>query len=142
MYPNKKEEESYHQYRNLGGIINEQDYKSALTRAESVTTFDKTRKAQVEGIARFAKIELHNIEGAIDPRIKLYETLRGDIRPEGVERYHGEMSDQRLFAEALRMLGDTKSLDKMIKAYPNISLGDYQKEIKEEADKEEYKKAA
>ena len=136
IYPNKKEEESYHRYRKLGGIINEQDYKSALARAESVATFDKTRRTQAEGIARFAKIELHNVEGVIDPRIKLYVILRGDVRPEGVKHHHDEMSDQRLFAEALRMLGDAESLDKMIEAYPNISLGDHGKS------REEYKKAA
>ena len=142
IHPNKKEEESYHRYRKLGGIINEQDYKSALARAESATTFDKTLKAQAEGIARFAKIELHNIGGVIDPRIKLYAILREDVRPEGVERHHDEMSDQRLFAEALRMLGDVESLEKMIEIYPNISLGDYQKEKNEGTGEEEYKKAA
>jgi len=128
MYPNKKEDESYHRYQKLGGIINEEDYRSALARAESVTTFDKTLIAQAEGIARFSKIELNKAEGITDPKIKLYVILRGDVRPEGVDRYHDEMSDQRLFAESLRMLGDAESLDKMRQAYPRISMGEEQKE--------------
>ena len=32
------------------------------------------------------------------------------------------MSDQKLFAEALRMLGDADSLKKLIEAHPNILL--------------------
>jgi len=143
MNPNKEEGGgAYNQYRELGGIINEQDYKSALTRAENAPTFDKTLKIQAEVIARFAKIELQNTEDVIDPRIILYGILRNDVRPEGVEHHHDEMSDQRLFVEALRMLGDTESLNKMIEAYPNISFGSHQKEEKEEINKEESRKVA
>ena len=125
MFPGKKEE-SYHQYKEQGGIINEQDYQNALQRAnDSSTIFNKTLRVQAEGIAGFAEIELHNEAGVIDPRIKLYVILRGDVGPAEVKHHHDEMSDQRLFAEALRMLGDTESLDKMIRAYKDISLGDF-----------------
>ena len=80
--------------------------------------------------------------GVVDSKIILYGILRGDVRPEGVEYHHDEMSDQRLFAEALRMLGDAESLDKMIEAYPNISLGDDKNKIKENPDEKKYARAA
>ena len=120
--PHNKEEESYQQYLRLGGIINEQDCKSALERAQSATTFNKTFKGHAKDIARIANIELHNIEkeDILDPRVKLYVTLREDDKPEGSQNHHGQMGDKQLFVEALRMMGDTESVDKMIKAFPHI----------------------
>lgn len=114
---NEKQSCSYDEYKNLGGIINEKDYNSALARLKNTTSINETRKAQAKGIARFAGIELlDETKGVIDPRIILYGILRGDVRPEGVKYYHDDMSDQRLFAEALRMLGDVESLNKTIEA--------------------------
>lgn len=112
----------YQQYRELGGIINENDYRSALLRAVNTTTLDKTRIGQAENIARFAGIKLHNTEEVLDQRTILYGILRADIRPEKVRHHHSQMSDQRLFAEALRMLEDVDALNKLIRAHPNISF--------------------
>lgn len=125
---------AYDRYWGLGGIINEKDYESALTRAEKPTALDKTRRNQAETIARFAGIELHSTADAIDPRINLYIVLRSDVQPDGDKYHHSQMSDQGIFAESLRMLGDSDSLDKLIQAYPNISF-DYH-------DTTDYKKAA
>ena len=119
---NTLEEKNYQRYLELGGIINEKDYDSALERSENITTLKETLIRQAEKIAESTGIELHNTEGAIDQRIILYGILRDDVRPEEVEHHHSQMSDQRIFVEALRMLGDTESLDKMIKRYPNISF--------------------
>ena len=123
---NPKENKSYHQYKELGGLINEKDYENTLTRARNMTAVDEPEKAQAEGIAGFAGIELHNTKDAVDPRIILYGVLSRDVRSK-IERPY----DQRLFAEALKMLGDVKSLDKMIKTYPNISF-EYHKEEEHE----------
>lgn len=120
------EKNNYQQYLELGGIINEKDYEDALTRAQKTATLDKARIRQAENIAKFAGIELHKTEGSIDQRIILYGILRSDVRPEGIEHHHSQMSDQRIFVETLRMLGDAESLDKMIKKYPNISF-EYQR---------------
>lgn len=120
------EENSYQQYLELGGIINEKDYKYALARAQKTTTLSEARIRQAENIVKFAGIELHNTEGAIDQRIMLYGILRSDVRPEGIKHHHSQMSDQRIFVEALRMLGDIESINKMIKKYPNISF-EYQR---------------
>lgn len=112
----------YQRYRELGGIINESDYDSALLRARRTTTLDKTLIAQAENIARFSGIELKNEEGVLDRRTILYGILRADIRPEKVRHHHSQMSDQCLFAEALRMLEDVDALNKLIHAHPHISF--------------------
>lgn len=116
------EENNYQQYLELGGIINEKDYEDALAKAQKTTARDEARIRQAENIAKFAGIESHNTEGAIDQRIILYEILRSDVMPKGVKYHHSQMSDQRIFVEALRMLGDVESVDKMIKKYSNISF--------------------
>lgn len=112
----------HHQYQELGGIINETDYNSTLERAKNTTTLDEALIKQAEKIAKFAGIELQNTENTIDPRTILYGILRRDVTPKDIRHHHGSMSDQRIFMEALRMLKDVESLDKMIKAYPNISF--------------------
>ena len=114
-------EENYQNYKELGGIINEGDYQSALTRAKNTTTIYDRWVKQSELIARVAKIELRNEKDSLDQRTILYGVLRSD-KPKGVKYHHCQMSDQRLFAEVLRMLGDVDSLDKLINTHPNIFL--------------------
>lgn len=112
-------EYNYEQYQDMGGIINEKDYQNALNRARDTVTLNKVLILQAEGMAELAGITLLNSEGVLDPRIILYGILRTDVKP-GNEYHHSQMSDQRLFAEALRMLEDVDSLQKLIEAYPNI----------------------
>lgn len=111
---------SYQRYQELGGVINEEDYQSALDRAQSTIALDnKALIAQAELIARTSGMTLHNSEDALDQRTILYGILRTDINS-GEEYRHSKMSDQRLFAEALRMLGDVDSLKRLIETHPNI----------------------
>lgn len=117
-----EEGNSYQEYQGLGGIINEKDYQNALARAKNTTTLDDRLVKQSELIARVAGIELCNEKGIIDQRTTLYGVLRSD-KPKGVKYHHCQMSDQRLFAEVLRMLGDVDSLNKLVNTYPNISFG-------------------
>ena len=121
-------ENNYQRYLELGGIINEKDYQNALDRMNNTRILDKKSPEirnsiqQVVNMARYAKIELNDSEDVHDPKILLYVILRLDIKPEDVEYHHSQMSDQRIFGEVLRMLGDADLLDKLIKAYPNISF--------------------
>ncbi|MDO8557776.1 MAG: hypothetical protein Q7S09_01115 [bacterium] len=115
-------ENGYQHYLELGGIINEADYESALARAKNITTLDGTLIAQAELIAKVSGIELRNTKDTIDRRTILYGILRTDTTPKEVQYHHSQMSDQRIFGEVLRMLGDADSLDKLIKAHPNISF--------------------
>lgn len=110
----------YQQYQELGGIINEKDYQSALDRVQKMSELNnKSLIAQAELIANKSGIILHNSDGVLDPRIILYGILRIDINP-GEKYHHSQMGDQQIFAEALRMLGDADSLKKLIEAHPNI----------------------
>ena len=112
---------SYARYQELGGIINQEDYRSALERAKNATTFNKGFILSAEGMAQHAGIVFKNSEDTPDPRAALYAVMREDRKP-GAEYYHGQMSDQRLFAEVLRMLEDDESLTKLKSAYYNISF--------------------
>ncbi len=121
-----KDKKSYQRYQELGGIINKKDYESALTRSKDTVSLKESLILQAENIAKFAEIELHNTENAIDKRIILYGILRSDVQPKNVQYHHQQMNDQRLFAEALRMLEDTDALDKLKNAYhTNRPLGTY-----------------
>ena len=121
-------ENNYKHYLELGGIINEKDYQSALDRMNNAYALDKKSPGirnsiqQAVDMARYAKIELNDSEDVHDSKILLYVILRLDVKPEDVEYHHSQMSDQRIFGEVLRMLGDADLLDKLIKAYPNISF--------------------
>ncbi len=122
MQEAEKEKNCYERYKKLGGIINEKDYESALTRAKNATILDIALIKELEFIARIAGIELRNTKDAIDQRTILYGILRTDAKPEGIKYHHCQMSDQRLLAEALRMLGDVDSLNKLINTYPHIAF--------------------
>ena len=126
---NTPKKSNYQKYQDLGGIINEKDYDNALERAWHMTMqgVNETLIKQVEVMSKFAGIELDSAKNAINPRVILYSILRSDVRPKGIRHHHSQMSDQRIFVEALRMLGDTESVNKMIKAHPNISFK-YQRE--------------
>jgi hypothetical protein len=112
-----KENAGYERYRECGGIINEKDYESILARAKNTTTPDRTLIKQAELVAQFAGIELHNTKESIDQRTALYGILRSDAKPEHVAHHYSQKSDQRLLAEALRMLGDTDALNKLTTEY-------------------------
>src|SRR3990167_8968334 len=121
---------SYRRYLELGGIINETDYRSAIGRMPGirrVIMFEnsgsiQSRVEQARGISKYSGIELRGPEYIPDPRIVLYVILRGDTRPKGVKYHHDQMCDQCIFAEVLRMLGDKDSFDKLVKAHPHISF--------------------
>ena len=119
---NPLEKNNYQRYLCLGGIINEKDYNSAIERAGGITTVDGMLLGQTKVMSDFAGIELHNSKNSVDPRVILYGILRSDVRPKGVKYHHDQMSDQQIFVEALRMLGDTESVNKMIKVHPNTSF--------------------
>src|SRR3989344_6426129 len=117
MRDGEQKKDTYAQYKELRGIINKNDYESALERSAETDMVSDAAMKQVEDMAKFAGIELKSEEGANDPRVKLYAILRSDSKPENVQHHHSQMSDQRLFAEVLRILRDTKALNKLIGAY-------------------------
>ncbi|PIR83727.1 hypothetical protein COU18_03575 [Candidatus Kaiserbacteria bacterium CG10_big_fil_rev_8_21_14_0_10_51_14] len=132
------EEAGYQKYCDVDGKIDKKTYVHALREAETETSPDlskvrepgpdhvkQTRIEQVLGIVNETNrvqekkgekgivLHVHDIQGKLDLRIRLYLVLQ--------DAEH-TVSDQYLFAEALRMAGDKESLDKLIAAYPNISF--------------------
>jgi len=147
-------EKNYQEYLKLDGIINKGDYDRILKEAMILNILDKkasekkaldkdnseieTTIKQGVHIADFAKIiSLNNPEKNFDPKLDLkmvlYVLLRTDFHSEGAQNHHGQMSDQRLFVEAVKMAGDADALDKLIKAYPNIFKHEGVQEIQEAA---------
>lgn len=120
MQDAEKEKNCYGWYQKLGGIINEKDYQSAITRAKNTITLAIALTKQSELVAKIAGIQLLNAKDTIDRRTILYGILRADTKPKEAKYHHSQMSDQRLFAEVLRMLGDTDALSKLIDAYHKI----------------------
>jgi hypothetical protein len=114
----------YEEYKALGGIINEVDYARAIKKAEETASADEMSFQQARVLARSAEIEI--LENN-DPRVVLYSILRNDQNISGAEYHHSQMSDQKLFAEALRISGDEESLGKFTDALPHI----FSKEVKE-----------
>ncbi len=76
---------SYAQYKELGGIINEKDYLGVFERARNPNILDLKSKQvinsirQAGGIARHAKIEMDDSEDTVDIRIVLHVLLRNDV---------------------------------------------------------------
>lgn len=127
MNTHAQAEDVYEQYQRMGGIINKKDYENACEKSRNPAALDvdpvvkKEIIAQTELISIHSGIELHNTKDAIDPRVLLFGILRHNIKPENVN-HNGQMGDQQLFAEVLRILGDAESLNKLIKTHPNISF--------------------
>ena len=121
MHEAPREHEEYQRYQELGGIINEKDYESALLRSKNAVAPSRSVVRQAKFIAETAGIALAS-ETSADKRVILYGILRTDSKPTDIKYHHSQMSDQRLFAEALRMVGDADSLHKLLAAFPNISF--------------------
>lgn len=116
MHENQEEKSLYVKYIESGGILNEQDFYRILKKNVDISKEDaelnKQTELQAEEMAKFAGIE----HGA-DHAIELYGIMRHDDKPENAQYHHSQMSDQSLFAEALRMSGNIDSLNKFIEAY-------------------------
>lgn len=117
---NTPEENNYQRYLNMGGIINEKDYGSAMAKAKETIEINETQRIQAENIAEHAGIELTHPEGTLDKKLILYGVLQS-IKPKEIGR-----SDFRFFKETLRMLEDTNALNKLKTTYhTNRPLGTY-----------------
>ncbi len=84
-------------------------------------TLSPSSLRQAEEMARVAGIVLSEKGKGTDPRVALYASLREDVDVNLKGEFdYSHLDDQHLFAEVLRMLGDTDSLKKFLKAYSNI----------------------
>ena len=115
---------SYEQYRSAGGFLDETDYASVLAQAKNKKTVNSHSLAQAGLMANMAGFELQNRGTQIDLHVVLYDVLCDVLRTvtnrHPTAYHHSQMADQPLFAEALRMLGNTEALEKFQAAHPNI----------------------
>ena len=107
----------YKEYKALGGILDEMEYQDVLGRIDSsrnIPPYSPT-SLQAEVMAKFAGITLS------PETVALYGVLRNDVKPDpDTEEHYSTLNDQKLFAEALRMVGDKDSLATFIEKHPHI----------------------
>ncbi len=87
--------------------ISRADVDSFMARTKDVKALNspefKSRIQQAENEARFAGIELDQSNSQnMDPRVALYAVMRADPK-------FDSLKDDKLFAEVVRMLGNTKA---------------------------------
>lgn len=107
--------QDYEKYKTLSGALRQEQYQDVLKRAAEGTEAPTTSQSStnVNFMAQRAGI-------ALSPEtVTIYGILRNE-KPDGISENYHEMSDQKLLAEALRMVGDTASLTTFIEKYPHI----------------------
>jgi hypothetical protein len=102
------EKNDWQKYQELGGIIDEPGYASAMERANDSYEIDENKVKRIRAIAYAAEIEL------TPQAVKLFSILRGDEKPSGVEHHHSQMTDEKLLIQVLLILGDKELADKII----------------------------
>lgn len=117
----RKEEEmagagrNYEQYLASGGILGQEAYQDVLERAANEGEVPAESKSPGHAIfmAREAGI-------ALSPEaVSIYQILR-DKKPDPEKEKFSGLSDQKLLAEVLRIVGDTRSRNAFEKKYPHI----------------------
>lgn len=102
------EKSDWQKYQEIGGIIDEPGYVSAMERAKNSYEIDENKVKRIRAIAYAAEVEL------TPQSIELFGILRGDEKPSGVAHHHSQMTDEKLLIQVLLMLGDKESADKII----------------------------
>lgn len=115
------ENSTYAVYCRLGGIINEKDYTIIFERA-ILTQPNESTSAKNQAMMIIKRADLNLDTEYTEKLVTLYSVLRNDTCPDEAKHHHCQMSDQRLLAEALRMMEDANSLQKLVVAFPNIDF--------------------
>jgi hypothetical protein len=104
------EEGNYEQYKALGGTLSQEEYQDVLKRAEEGRNIYSRWSKDANSMARAAEITLS------PETVTLYGILR-DEKPDPAKEHYSELNDQKLLAEALRIVGDESSLGMFIKKF-------------------------
>jgi|GEM_PF-3164036 len=115
---------SYEQYQESGGILEHAPFKKLLRKAEIDIQESKMCAAQVTAIAQAAKIDLDGAGNLSNETVAVYKLLRTNaIADVYFINHHRGMCDIQIFADALRIVQDDDSLEKLSRAFPHISFG-------------------
>ena len=107
----------YKEYKALGGILDEMEYRNVLGRIDSSKNVppNSPTSLQAESMANAAGIILS------PETVALYGLLRHDVKPSpDTKNHYSTLNDQKLLAEALRMVGDKNSLATFIEKHAHI----------------------
>lgn len=104
---------NYEEYKALSGTLSQEEYWDVLKRAAEERNIFSKWSGHANSMARAAEITLS------PETVALYGILR-DEKPDPIKEHFSELSDQKLLAEALRIVGDTKSLEALIEKHPHI----------------------
>lgn len=111
----------YARYIELGGEIDGDSFREVWNRAAMITTLARTTILQAEHMAQVAGFSLNNGQH-LDEVTVFYGALRSGYNPEP-EFHYSQMCDQKLLAEALKMLDRPDLLMRVIAAYhPQIRI--------------------
>ena len=120
---------TYGDYVAHGGRIDEDNYTRVMQRAQNESSVgavgaeENYAQLQTATIANASGVSLEKIrdEVGLDP-VCIYGILRSDKFPTKTTNHHGQMTDEQLLVEALRMLGEQSAVDSIIAKYPHISF--------------------
>ncbi len=124
--PEGNKEYSYAGYIAHGGRIDEENYTRVMETASKKSDESYPEDSvhhQTQTVEAISGISLDAIgdSAGIDPRL-VYRILRTDVMSSGQTYHHGQMHDQQLLVETLRMLEETAAVNAVIAAHPNISF--------------------
>ena len=123
--PQQEEEPkySYAGYFECGGRIDEVNYRRLMKAIQNEPSIDVYAKRQTEIAAEISGVSLDAIRNAtgIDPRA-IYGILRRDRKPPEVKDHHGQMSDQELLVESLRMLEQSDAVKAIVGEHKNFQF--------------------
>jgi hypothetical protein len=112
LFPQKEKEQSYEKYKASGGILSPEEYRDVLERFadEREAPATSLSSAHANSMARAAGITL------TPEAVSIY----GKLRAEQPDTAKEEMSDQKLLAETLLIIGDKSSWTAFTEKYPHI----------------------
>jgi len=111
--PAEEKESDYANYKTLGGILNQEDYQNVLMSIVENAPLNPAWSRHAHLMAKTAGITLS------PETVTIYGILRGE-KPDPRKEHFSEMSDHKLLAEALRIVGNTDSLITFVAKYPHI----------------------
>lgn len=105
--------QGYDKYMALGGILSQKEYREVMKRAGDETISSSKWSAHANSMARAADIILS------PETVTIYGILR-DEKSDPKKKHYSELSDQKLLAEALLIIGDESSWSVFTEKYPHI----------------------
>ena len=111
----EEKRQDYAGYKTLGGVLSQEEYQNVRSHAadKEYIPSGSLWRGHANFMASTAGITLS------PETVTIYEILRSE-KPDPAKEHYSELGDQKLLAEALRIVGDKNSLDMFIEKLPHI----------------------